>query len=113
MQVCLRHIQHHCKQLHIVDSGIKVHLVTAYATSHMLFGCMAWGHCFGVRFRLAGAISSVGKLAALHNATLCWALVVPSSMHGAALYLLAGTIPLQGHIKQQIPFFGRLEFERA
>lgn len=56
-------------------------------------------------------MGSVGKLATLHHAALCWALLVPTKMCGAVLYLLADTTLLQGHIiKQQTWYFGQLEF---
>ena len=71
-------------------------LATAYATSHMLFGCVVWGHAFGTQLRLRGASCSVGKLDVLYKHALRWALRAPHDMRDAALYLLAGTIPLHG-----------------
>ena len=76
-------------------------LVTAYAVSHMLFGYVACGHGFGAWLKFAGRTDSVGKLEALHCAALYWVLEVPRNMHSAALYLLAGTILLQGHVIKQ------------
>ena len=56
----------------------------------------------------------VGQLVALHSAVLRWVLAAPRNMRSAALYLLAGNIPLQGYIvKQQIQYFGQLQFEQA
>ena len=55
--------------MHVRLPGIKVQLANAYATSHMLFGCVVWGHCFGSQLCLRGAggtSGSAGKLEALY-----------------------------------------------
>ena len=90
--VALRHTQHHSRQMHVQVLCIKVQLANAYATSHMLLGCVVWSHCFAMQLRLHGAggnSSSVGKLEALYRASLRWALAAPKSTRGASLYLLA------------------------
>ena len=94
-QVALRGIKSHCRQFHIKHAGTKVQLANAYASSHMLFGCVVWGHCFGavLSLRCAGG-SSVRKLDALHRSSLRWAVAAPVSIRNAALYLLTATLPL-------------------
>ena len=99
--------------MHIRLPGNKVQLANAYATSHMIFGCVIWGHCFGMQLHLRGAggnSSSVWKLEALYRASLSWAVAAPKSMHGAFIYLLAAMLPLHGlTIKATVRYFGGLE----
>ena len=64
----------------------------------MVFGCVVWGHVFGVQLRLRGAGGSAGKLEVLFKHTLRWAVRAPRTMRDAALYLITGTIPLHGLI---------------
>ena len=59
--------------MHVHLLGIKVKLANAYAMSHMLFGCLVWGHCFGTQLHPHGTVrtsGSVGKLEALYRALL-------------------------------------------
>ena len=74
----------------------------------MLFGCVIWGHVFGVRCSLLEAVhGNAGKLAVLYLSALCWAVDAPAHTQSAALLLLNHTIPLHGLIsKQIIPYFG-------
>ena len=52
----------------------------------MLFGCVTWGHCFGVCLTLcAAANSSISKMKVLYRAALCWAINGPASMHDGAV----------------------------
>ena len=99
--------------MHVRLPGIKVQLANAYATSHMLFGCVVWGHCFGSQLRLrsaGGSNGSAGKLEALYRALLRWALTAPRSTCGASLYLLMAMLPLHGLIiKATVRYFGGLE----
>ena len=80
----------------------------------MLFACAIWGHAFGVQFSVQDGIrGSVGKLGVLFHSVLRWAISVPAHIRGAALYLLAHTIPLHGLVvKQMVRYFGQLEGER-
>ena len=64
----------------------------------MLFGSVVWGHALGVQLRVHSARGSAGRLAVLHKRALRWAVGAPRTMRDAALYLLAGTIPLHGLI---------------
>ena len=73
--------------MHVVDSKIKMQIATAYSASHVLLGCVALGHCFGIWLKFAGATSGVGKLAVLHHGALCLALATPKNMCVIALYL--------------------------
>ena len=94
-QVALRGINSHYRQLHTNHAGTKVQLANAYASSHMLFGCVVWGHSFGAVLSLRCASgSSVRKLDALHRSSLRWAVAAPISICNAALYLLTATLPL-------------------
>ena len=83
----------------------------------MLFGCVVWGHCFGIQLRLRGAGGtsySAGKLEALYRALLRWALAVPKSIRGASLYLLVALLPLHGLIiKATVRYFGGLEHDKC
>ena len=80
----------------------------------MLFACAIWGHAFGVQFSVQdGVQGSIGKLGVLFRSMLRWAILTPMHIWGAALYLLAHTIPLHGLIvKLMVRFFGQLEDER-
>ena len=63
----------------------------------MLFACAIWGHAFGVQFSVQdGVRGSVGKLGVLFHCVLWWAISALAHNRGAALYLLAYTIPLHG-----------------
>ena len=65
----------------------------------MLFACAICGHAFGVQFSVQdGVRGSVGKLGVLFCNMLQWAILAPAHIQGAALYLLAHTIPLHGLI---------------
>ena len=77
----------------------------------MLFGCVIWGHVFGVRCTLWEVEhSNAGKPAVLYHSALRWAVAAPAHARSAALYLLNHTIPLHGLItKQIIRYFGQLE----
>ena len=89
-------------------------LTTAYATSHMLFGSIIWRHALGFKWSLhnGAAGGSTGKLGVIYRNTLRCSISMPVHIHGAALYLIAHAIPLQGFIsKQMIRYFGRLEHE--
>ena len=74
----------------------------------MLFGCVIWGHAFGVSYSLREAVhGNAGKLAVLYRSALRWAVAAPAHTRSAALYLLNHTIPLHGLItKQIIQYFG-------
>ena len=62
----------------------------------MLFGCVVWGHVFGVRCSLREAVhGNAGQLAVLYHNALRWAVAAPTHTRSAALYLLNHTIPLQ------------------
>ena len=65
----------------------------------MLFACAIWGHAFGVQFSVQdGVWVIVGKLGVLFCSALQWAISAPAHIRGAALYLLAHTMPLHGLI---------------
>ena len=65
----------------------------------MLFACAIWGHAFGVQFSVQdGMQGSIGKLGAVFHSALRWAILAYARIQGAALYLLAHTIPLYGLI---------------
>ena len=85
-------------------------LATAYAILHKLFGCIIWGHHFGIQLHLHGASgirSNVGKLEALYLDSLQWALATSKITCNASLYLLAATLPLHGlNIKATALCFG-------
>ena len=64
-------------------------LAVSFAVSHMLFGCVAWGHCFGVRMTLRGASAcSARKMQVLYRTALRWAVAAPRNMRDAALYVI-------------------------
>ena len=71
-----------------------------YAMTHMLFGCVAWGHSFGATLQLRNICgsSSIVKLDALHHAVLQWAIAAPPNTCSAAIYIMMATIPLHGLI---------------
>ena len=77
----------------------------------MLFGCVLWGHVFGVHCSLREvAHGNAGKLVVLYCSALCWAVAAPTHTYSAALYLLNHTIPLHGLItKQMTRYFGQVE----
>ena len=77
----------------------------------MLFGCVVWGHAFGVRCLLREAVhGNAGKLMVLYSNVLHWAVAAPAHTQSAALNLLTHTIPLHGLITKQIVwYFGQLE----
>ena len=77
-------------------------LITAYATSHVLFGSIIWGHALGFKWSLhdGAAGGSAGKLGVLYRNALRWSISVPAHARGAALYLIAHAIPLQGLISK-------------
>ena len=79
----------------------------------MLFGCMLWGHVFGVCCSLREvAHGNAGKLAVLYCSALRWVVAAPAHTQSATLYMLNHTIPLHGLItKQIIWYFVRLEWE--
>ena len=97
--------------------GTRVQLANAYAMSHILFGCLVWGHSFGTQLCLHGASGisgSVGKLEALYQASFRWALAAPMSTRGTSLYLLAATLPLHGLIiKATVRYFEGLEHDKC
>ena len=63
----------------------------------MLFACAIWGHAFGLQFPVQdGMRGSIGKLGVLFRSMLRWAILALVHIQGAALYLLAHTIPLHG-----------------
>ena len=69
----------------------------------MLFGCVVWGHLFGVHLTLGDRLQgSCGKLVILYHSVLHWAIAVPTHICGAALYFFCHTIPLQGLITKEI-----------
>ena len=73
--------------------------MTAYATSTMLFGCVVWGHIYGAKLSLRdGPGGAAAQMGVLFRSALRWAIQAPADMRGAALYLLAHTLPLQGLI---------------
>ena len=87
--------------MHVQLPGFKFQLANAYIMSHVLFFCIIWSHCFGTQLDLrdtGGTSGSVGKLEALYQASLRWALAAPRSTRVASLYLLAATLPLHGLI---------------
>ena len=60
--------------------------------------------------RNGAAGGSVGKLGVIYHNALGWSISTPAHTRGAALYLIAHAMPLQGLIsKQMIRYFGRLE----
>ena len=70
-----------------------------FTVSNMLFGCVIWGHVFGIRCLLREAVhGNAGQLVVLYCNALRWAVAAPAHMQSAALYLLNHTIPLQGLI---------------
>ena len=80
----------------------------------MLFGSVIWGHVLGFKWSLrdGAAGGSAGKLGVIYRNALRWSISAPAHTRGAALYLIAHSIPLQGLIsKQMIRYFGRLEQE--
>ena len=83
----------------------------ALATSSMLFGCVVWGHCFGVHVMLhTAAGSSAGNVEVFYRAALCWAISTPASICDSAVYLLTTQLPLHGQVlKQMVCYFGNLE----
>ena len=103
--------------MHVQLPGIKVQLAIAYAISHLLFGCIIWGHCFGIQLHLhgtGGTCSSVGKLETLNRALLRWVLAIPRSTHGTSLYLFIVMLPLHGfNIKATVRYFGGLECDKC
>ena len=52
--MALQWIQAHCKQMCIKHVGTRVQLDNVCVAMLMLFGCTAWGHCFGVQLCLSG-----------------------------------------------------------
>ena len=89
-------------------------LTAAYVTSHMHFGRVIWGHALGFKLSLHdGTIGgSAGKLGIIYRNALRWSISAPAHTRGAALYLIAHAVPLQGLIsKQMVRYFGRLEHE--
>ena len=72
-------------------------LTTAYATSHMLFASVIWGHALGFKWSLHDdtAGGSAGKLGVIYRNALRWSISTPTHTCGAALYLIAHAIPLQ------------------
>ena len=65
----------------------------------MLFGCVVWGHAFGVHCSLREAVhGNAGKLAVLYHSALRWTVAAPAHARSAALYLLNHAIPLHGLI---------------
>ena len=81
-------------------AGTKVQLAMAYATTHMLFGCIAWGHSFGGALQLCNTLgsSSIVKLDALHPDALRWAIAAPPNTRIAAIYIMTAMILLHGLI---------------
>ena len=80
----------------------------------MLFGSVIWGHALGFKWSLhdGTAGGSAGKLGAIYHNALRWSISAPTHTCGAALYLIAHAIPLQGLIsKQMVCYFGLLEHE--
>ena len=80
----------------------------------MLFGSVIWGHALGFKWSLhnSAAGGSAGKLGVIYHHALRWSISVPAHTRGAALYLIAHAIPMQGLIsKQMIRYFGWLEHE--
>ena len=77
----------------------------------MLFGCVIWGHVFGICCLLREAVhGSAGKLAVHYRSALRWSVAAQAHTQSATLYLLNHTIPLHGLITKQIVwYFGRLE----
>ena len=78
----------------------KVQLAIVYVAIHMLFGCVAWGHSFGMILQLCSTrgSSSVGKLDALHCDALRWTIAAPPTMRSVAIYLMSAMILLYGLI---------------
>ena len=80
----------------------------------MLFGSVIWGHALGFKWQLhdGTAGGSAEKLGVIYRNALRWSISMPAHTRGAALYLIAHAILLQGLItKQMILYFGRLEHE--
>ena len=75
-------------------------LITAYATSYILFGSVIWGHALGFKWSLrdGAAGGSAGKLGVIYRNALRWPISMPAHTRGAALYLIVHAIPLQGLI---------------
>ena len=74
----------------------------------MLFGCVIWGHVFGVCCLLQEAVhGNTGKLVVLYRSALRWAIAAPAYTQSAALCLLTDTIPLHGLISKQIIWYFR------
>ena len=89
-------------------------LTTAYATSHVLFGSVIWGHALRCKWSLHNgtADGSTGKLGVIYGNALWWSISTPTHTCGAALYLIAHAILLQGLIsKQMVRYYGWLEHE--
>ena len=72
----------------------------------MLFGCMVWGHAFGMCCLVQEAVhGNAGKIAVLYRSALHWEVAAPAHTRSAALYLLNHTIPLHGLIAKQIIWY--------
>ena len=68
----------------------------------MLFGSVIWGHALGFKWSLrdGAARGSAGKLGVIYRNALRWSISAPAHTRGAALYLIAHAIPLQGLISK-------------
>ena len=68
----------------------------------MLFGSVIWGHVLGFNWSLrdGAAEGSAGKLGVIYRNALRWSISMPAHTRGAALYLIAHAIPLQGLISK-------------
>ena len=67
-------------------AAIRIQLATAFATSNMLFGCVIWGHVFGVCCLLREAAhGNAGQLAVLYRNAVCWAVAAPAHTQSTAL----------------------------
>ena len=68
----------------------------------MLFGSVIWGHALGFKWSLrnGAAGGSAGKLGVIYRNALRWSISTPAHTRGAALYLIAHAIPLQGLISK-------------
>ena len=64
---------------HIKRAAIRIQLAIMFATSNLLFGCVIWGHVFGVCCLLREAVhGNAGKLVVLYRSALHWAVAAPA-----------------------------------
>ena len=92
-------MQAHCRQLGICSLATRAMLMESFCVSHLLAGCISWGHVLGTSPLLRPANNMMhvaARLETAYRSMLRWAIGVRPAdrLRCSLLYVLANQIPL-------------------